>query len=126
MSDRTEAYQAACKRRDAALEELVNACFPVVMLADILRASPDRVQIVQIRQARGIIKAEVSFDGSQWPTAVSINNALAEYHEALGEVQVAWLNVQIGGDSQGLQPPPADGWEAMRRELRSRANRLPR
>jgi hypothetical protein len=126
MSDRTDAYQTACKNRDAALEAVINACLPVVMLADILRSSPDKVQIVQIPQARGIIKAEVSFNGTGWPTATIINNALAEYHDALGELQAAWTNVRIVNEHHGLQPPPDDGWVAMRQELRGRASRPPR
>jgi hypothetical protein len=126
MSDRIGSYRTACKRKDEALEAAINVCLPVVLLADILRKSPDRVQIVQIPQARGIIEAKVNFDGSRWPTAAAINDALAEYHDALAEVRVAWTNVQIGGDAQGLQPPPADGWAVMRQELLGRANRQPR
>jgi hypothetical protein len=80
---------------------------------------------VQIPQAVGIAKADLSFNGSQWPTAIAINNALAEYHAAIGAVQTAWLNVQIRGEHHGLVPPSADQWATMRQELQNRVNRQP-
>jgi hypothetical protein len=126
MSERTDAYRAACQQRDEALEEVVNTCLPVVLLARILQSTPGRVQIVQIPQAIGIAKAEFNFDGSQWPAAVAINNALAKYHAAIGEAQTAWMNVQIAGEHHGLQPPSGTEWETMRRELLSGVSRQPR
>jgi len=98
----------------------------VVLLANILRTTPQNVQIVGTPNAIGIAFAGVSFNGSQWPTASAINNALADYHAAVSAVRTAWTNVQIHGEQQGLAPPPADPWAAMRTELLNRANRPPR
>jgi len=126
MSDITDVYRVACKRRDDAYESVINVCLHVVLLANILRSAPGNVQIVGISPAIGIAKAGLSFNGSQWPTAVAINNALAEFHAAASAVQTAWLNVQIRGEQQGLAAPPADPWATMRKELLSRANLPPR
>ena len=120
---RTDAYRDACKRRDAAYEAIIDACLHVVLLANILRTSPQNVQIVGIPNAIGISSAGVSFNGSQWPTASAINYALAAYHEAVGSVRTAWTNVQIHGEQQGLAAPPADPWATMRTELLNRASR---
>jgi hypothetical protein len=126
MSDRTDAYRETCLRRDAALEKVIDACLPIVILGGILSSAPQSVQIVQIPQALGIVASMVSFNGANWPTATAINNALAEYHTILGELRASWTNVQIANEHHGLQPPPSDGWVAMRQELLGRANRPPR
>jgi hypothetical protein len=84
------------------------------------------VQIVGIPHALGVVSAGLSFNGSQWPAASTINNALAGYHTAVSATQTAWLNVQIHGEQQGLAAPPADPWAAMRKELLNRANLPPR
>ena len=126
MSDITDAYRDACKGRDDAYEAVINVCLHVVLLANILRTTPQNVQIVDIPNATGIASAGLSFNGSQWPTASAINNALADYHAAATAVRSAWTNVQIHGEQQGLATPPADPWAAMRTELLNRANRPPR
>jgi hypothetical protein len=126
MSDLTDTYREACKLRDAAYEAVIDVCLHVVLLANILRTTPQNVQIVGIPNVIGISSAGVSFNGSQWPTASAINNALADYHSAVGAVRTAWTNVQIHGEQQGLAPPSADPWATMRTELLNRANRLRR
>jgi len=126
MSEVTDAYLNACKRRDEAYESVINVCGHVVLLANILRSNPGNVQIGGISGALGIINAGLSFDGSQWPTATAINNSLAEFHQAVSAVKTAWMNVQLRNVQQGLSPPPRDPWAAMRNELLSRANRPPR
>ena len=126
MSDITDGYRDACKRRDNAYEAVINVCMHVVLLANILRTTPQNVQIVGISNAIGISSAGLSFDGTQWPTAIAINNALADYHAAVSTVRTAWTNAQIHGEQQGLALPPADPWAAMRTELLNRANRPPR
>jgi hypothetical protein len=100
----------------------MEVCVPVILLANILRSEPGNVQIVQIPHAVGIASANRSFNGSGWPTAISINNALAEYHASIGAVKTAWMNVQIQGEQQGLAAPPDDPWAALRTELLNRAN----
>jgi hypothetical protein len=125
MSYLTDTYREVCKQRDAAYEGIIDACLHVVLLANILRTSPQNVQIVGIPNAIGISSAGVPFNGSQWPTASAINNALADYHAAIGAVRTAWLNVQIHGEQQGLAPPPDDPWATMRTELLNRASRPP-
>ena len=126
MSDLVETYRTACKARDAKLESVITACQHVILLSDLLRARPQEIQIVGIPQQVGISSAKVNFNGSNWPTASQINNALAEYHQALGAVRVAWLNVQVHGQEQGLAAPPSDPWGAMRKEVIHRASRPPR
>jgi hypothetical protein len=122
MSNVTDKYRDACKRRDAAYEDVIAVCEHVVLLANRLRFSPENVQIVGISPAIGITSAGLSFNGTEWPTAAAINNALAEYHAAVSEVRTAWTNVQIHGEHQGLAAPPRDPWAAMRTELQNRAN----
>jgi hypothetical protein len=126
MSDITERYLEASRQHDAAYEAAVNVCQHIVLLSDILRRTPGKVQIVQIPNQLGIAAAEVDFDGSNWPTATAVNNALADYHAAVRAVKTAWINVQGHGQHQGLQPPPSDPWEAMRREFLRRASLPPR
>jgi hypothetical protein len=125
MSNVVDVYREACKQRDAAYETVIDVCVHVVLLANILRTEPENVQIVQIPQAIGIPNAGLSFDGLRWPTAIAINNALAEYHIAVRAVRIAWTNVCGRGEDQGLAPPPSDPWAAMRREFLSRASRPP-
>lgn len=126
MSEFTDAYLAACKHRDEAHEAVISVCLHVVLLAKILRETPGNVMIVDIPGALGIARAGLSFNGSQWPTATAINNALAQYHQALGAVQAAWTNVRLRNEERGLAPPPSDPWAAMRNEMLSRANHPPR
>jgi hypothetical protein len=126
MTDITDRYLEVCKQKDVAYEAVINVCQHVVLLANILRSTPENVQIAQIPGAIGIANAGLSFDGSHWPTATAINNALADYHTAISAVRTAWINVQARGEQQGLQPPPADPWGTMRTEFLNRANRPPR
>ena len=123
MTEATDAYREACKRRDDAFDAVVHACLPVIVLAQSLQSYPHRVHVTGIPQSVGVAEADLAFDGTQWPTATAIHNALAAYHTALSETQTAWVNVQIRAEAHGLRPPEGDGWEAIRRELRNRASR---
>jgi hypothetical protein len=126
MSEVTDAYRDACLRQATAYETVIHVCQHVVLLADVLRKAPQTVQIVGVPQALGIARAEVDFNGAEWPTATAINNALADFHAAVSAVRVAWTNVRVRGEEHGLAAPPADPWEAMRKETLSRASRPPR
>src|SRR5260370_33559706 len=106
MSDLTDTYRQVCKQRDAAYEGIIDACLHVVLLANILRTSPQIVQIVGIPNAIGISSACGSFNGSQWPTASAIINALADYHGPIGAVRTAWMHVPRQGSAQGVRPHP--------------------